>query len=298
VSKNNVTAPVSVVISSFEEGEQIAETIKSLLAGSYIPIEIIIVDDGSTDGSCARDWPPTVRVLRQQHSGIARARNVGADHASQPFLVFLDAHCMVASNWLEPLLHVLERVPEAMLGPAVRDERQPLYVGCGAEIVDSVFTYRWCPVNGYGIREVGVVPGGCLAVLRERFISDGGFGPFHAFGLEDVDLALRWWRAGRPILGVAQSQITHRFRTKAPYKIESQAWVENVLRTALRNLAGGELQTCVLSCSQFSSFNAAIAAVLAESWIDAREKIKSNERRTIDSYIERWAPRAWKRQAN
>jgi len=294
VTLANGAAPVSVVISSFEEGEQLAETVKSVLAGSYTPAEIIIVDDGSTDGSCERDWPPNVRLLRQQHVGIARARNAGAEIATQSVLVFLDAHCTVERRWLLPLLRVLETEPEALVGPAVRDARDPRYAGCGAEIVDAIFTYRWGQANGLGVREVGIVPGGCLAVRRECFIGDGGFGPFHAFGLEDVDLALRWWRAGRPLLGVAESQVAHRFRGNAPYKPEQQAWVENVLRTALRHLVGQELQRCVLVCSQLPTFNAAIAAVLAESWIAAREQILKAQRRTIGSYIERWAPRAYR----
>jgi glycosyltransferase involved in cell wall biosynthesis len=289
----NVTAPVSVVISSFQEGEQLAETVKSVLAGSHTPVEIVIVDDGSTDGSCERDWPSNVRLLRQQHAGIARARNAGAAIATQPVLVFLDAHCMVDRSWLLPVLRVLETEPEALVGPAVRDAREPGYIGCGAEIVDAVFTYRWCKVNGPGIREVGIVPGGCLAVRSEYFIGDGGFGPYHGFGLEDVDLALRWWRTGRLLLGVPESQVAHHFRVNAPYKSEQQAWVENVLRTALRHLDGEELKRCVLACSQLPTFNAAIAAVLAEPWIAAREQIVKAQRRTIDSYIERWAPRAY-----
>jgi len=291
----NASVPVSVVISSFEEGEQLAETVKSVLLGSYTPLEIIIVDDGSTDGSCERDWPLNVRLLRQQHAGIARARNAGAEIAHQPVLVFLDAHCTVERSWLLPLLRVLESEPEALVGPAVRDAREPRYIGCGAEIVDAVFTYRWCHVNGPGVREVGIVPGGCLAIRRECFVSGGGFGPFHEYGLEDVDLALRWWRAGRPLLGVAESQVGHRFRVNAPYKAEQQAWVENVLRTALRHLGGEQLQSCVLLCSHLPTFNAAIAAVLAEPWISAREQIVKAERRTIDSYIEHWAPRAYQR---
>jgi glycosyltransferase involved in cell wall biosynthesis len=287
-------APVSVVISTFEEGERLYGTVKSVLANSYAPVEIIIVDDGSTDGSCERDWPPAVRLLRQQHVGIAYARNAGAAIATQPVLVFLDAHCEVDSEWLLPLLRVLDREPDALVGPGVRDARQPRHIGCGAHIVDAVFTYSWYPAKGRDVIEVGLVPGGCLAVHRECFISSGGFGPFRAFGLEDVDLALRWWRSGRPILGVGESRITHHFRASAPYQREAEAWIENILRTALRHLRGDKLRSCILTCAQFASFNSAVAAILMEQAMSGAQQILARECRTIDSYIERWAPSAWR----
>ncbi|QQE89509.1 glycosyltransferase family 2 protein [Azotobacter chroococcum] len=287
------SVPVSIVISTFEEGGALASTVRSVLSASYVPAEVIIVDDGSTDGSTERDWPPNVHVLQQEHSGIAHARNVGAEIASQPILVFLDAHCSVDQNWLLPILGVLESVPDALVGPSVRDAREPGFAGCGAQIIDPLFTYRWSQSDNYGVREVGLVPGGCIAVRRECFLGDGGFAPFREFGLEDVDLSLRWWRAGHPLLGAPQSHIVHCFRTHAPYRPEPQAWVENVLHTALRHLSGERLRSSVRRCSQFESFNAAIAALLAQPWIAGHERIEMSACRTINGYIEQWAPRAW-----
>lgn len=293
VSAARDIVPVSIVISTYEEGDSLAETIRSILSASSVPAEIVIVDDGSTDSSIECDWPSNVRVLRQAHAGIARARNAGAAFASQPFLVFLDAHCWVDHDWLPVLLRELESEPEAIIGPAVRDTRGSGFTGCGAQIIDPLFTYRWSRPDGDHVHEVGVVPGGCLAVRRDLFLGDGGFGPFRAFGLEDVDLSLRWWRAGRPLLGAPQSRITHCFRAYAPYPAEPQAWVENILYTALRHMSGERLRSSVHRCSQFESFNAAIAMVLAQPWIAGQEQIAMNSQRTIDSYVEKWAPRAW-----
>jgi GT2 family glycosyltransferase len=282
--------PVSLVISTFEEGRRLAMTVESVLAESSVPSEVLIVDDGSTDSSWTRSWPSSVRIQRQQHHGIASARNRGALAATQPLLVFLDAHCVVEQDWLTPLVGVLRESPTALVGPAVRDAREPTYKGCGARIVDVRFTYQWQPVEQACAQEVGLVPGGCLAVHRDLFVKAGGFAPFRGFGAEDVELSLRWWRAGRPLLGVSASVITHHFRTAPGYTPDEQAWLENILRTALLHLPGPALRACVLACSAYLFFPGAIATVLSEPWITTHRRLSADEKRAIDRYLDRWAP--------
>jgi glycosyltransferase involved in cell wall biosynthesis len=287
--------PASVVISSFNEGGLLAETVEGVLSAAVVPLEVIIVDDGSTDGSCDRSWPGGVQVVRQPHIGIAAARNCGAQSAAQPKIIFLDAHCTVADRWLEPLLDTLDRVPDAMVGPAVRDARDTRYIGCGAEIVDALFTYRWRAAHGDGVAEVGLIPGGCLALRRDHFLRAGGFAAFSGFGLEDVEFALRWWRAGHPAFGVPESMITHTFRDHPPYRPDYRAWLQNILRTAVVHLAGSRLRASVMACAQFDSFPTAIASVLAEPWIAIRQRLLDSEVRTASTFLDRWAPRAFLR---
>lgn len=289
-------APVSVVISTRQEGDALTRTVRSVSAADPAPREIVVVDDGSTDGSTGRAWPGHVTVVRQEHAGIAPARNRGAGVAQQPILVFLDAHCLVEPGWLEPLLAALTEHPEAVVGPAVRDAADPRYLGCGANLVDALFTYRWCraPVDRDALVEVGVVPGGCLAVRRDAFLRMGGFGPFTGTGAEDVELALRWWRAGHPLLGVPASVVTHRFRAVAPYRADHQAWLQNILRTALLHLTGEQLRACVTACARFWSFAPAIGTVLAEPWILDNRRLSDTEVRPIAAYLAQWAPGAFR----
>jgi GT2 family glycosyltransferase len=285
--------PVSLVISTFEEGRALRDTIETVLAATLTPREIIVVDDGSTDASCEGLWPSGTRVITQAHRGIARARNVGAAAATQPTLVFLDAHCIVDARWLGPLLDVLEDVPRALVGPAVRDTRHPSDVGSGAQIVDPLFTYRWCPVNGTNVVEVGMVPGGCMAMRRDVFLARGGFACFDGFGVEDVEIALRWWRAGDPLLSVPASLVSHQFAPTRSYRPDHQAWMQNVLRTALRHLRGDQLRRSIVACAQFASFSAAIATVLAEPWIEHQQSLLLAQGRDVTAYLARWAPRAF-----
>jgi len=84
---------VSVIIPVYNCELYLAEALESVLAQTYRPIEIIVVDDGSTDGSArvVRDFNSTVRYFRQANSGAGAARNCGVDLSKGDFLAFLDA---------------------------------------------------------------------------------------------------------------------------------------------------------------------------------------------------------------
>jgi len=86
-----ISGLVSAVIPVFNGETFLAEAIESILAQSYRRIEVIIVDDGSTDGGAkvAQRYP--VRCFFQQHLGQAAARNFGIRQARGEFLSFLDA---------------------------------------------------------------------------------------------------------------------------------------------------------------------------------------------------------------
>ena len=87
-----VTAPVSVAVPAYTERECIADTLGSLLTGDH-PIEIVVVDDGSTDGTAdiaAAVRDPRVRVIRQPNAGKAAALNTGVVHARHELIVMMD----------------------------------------------------------------------------------------------------------------------------------------------------------------------------------------------------------------
>jgi glycosyltransferase involved in cell wall biosynthesis len=88
---------VSVVMPVFDGARHLADAIESVLAQSYRTVELIVVDDGSTDGSAAiaRRYAPSVQLLVQAHEGIGSARNRGATAASGAYLAFCDADDLI-----------------------------------------------------------------------------------------------------------------------------------------------------------------------------------------------------------
>lgn len=99
----------SVVIPNYNYGHFISTAVESVLSQSLQDFEIIIVDDGSTDGSrrVIEGFGNKVRLVPQRNSGVARARNRGAQEARGSFLAFLDADDFWHQRKLENQLNFL-----------------------------------------------------------------------------------------------------------------------------------------------------------------------------------------------
>lgn len=84
---------ISCVVPVFNGERYLRETLDSILAQTYQPLEIIVADDGSTDGTAAvvSSYGDRVRYLRQKNAGASAARNLGITVAAGEFFAFLDA---------------------------------------------------------------------------------------------------------------------------------------------------------------------------------------------------------------
>lgn len=104
---------VSVVINVYNGEAYLAEAIDSVFAQTHRPLELIVVDDGSDDGTAdvARRYDE-LRYVHQDRGGIGAARNRGVSLAGGEYLAFLDADDRFAADKLERQLAVLESDPE------------------------------------------------------------------------------------------------------------------------------------------------------------------------------------------
>ena len=104
---------VSVVIPAHNSGPYIAPALDSILAQKHRPIEILVVDDGSTDSTAemVRGYAPEVRVIEQEQRGHPAARNTGIRAAAGEFLGFLDHDDLWSPDKLELQIACFERNP-------------------------------------------------------------------------------------------------------------------------------------------------------------------------------------------
>lgn len=100
---------ISVVVPLYNAADFIEHTINSILGQSYDDFELLLVDDGSTDGSltlCGRyaEKDARIRVIHQENGGVSAARNRGLEEAQGKYIAFVDADDILAPDYLERLM--------------------------------------------------------------------------------------------------------------------------------------------------------------------------------------------------
>ena len=106
---------VSVIVPVYNAEKYIDITIESILTQTHKNLELIIVDDGSTDcsASLCRDWQKKdnrIRFYQQKNTGVSAARNLGLDHAAGQFITFVDADDYLNLNHIEKMLKAQAKI--------------------------------------------------------------------------------------------------------------------------------------------------------------------------------------------
>lgn len=189
----------SVVIAAYNMERTLGATLESVLAQDYDPVETIVVDDGSTDGTAAvvRSFAG-VRYLHQERAGPSAARNRGVAEASGDFVAFVDADDEVPATKLSLQVGLLLDRPEVgcVLG------RQEVWVEEGG-------APDWIghdPVFG----DFAGIPLMSLVTRRATLLGLGGFDPALRVA-EDRDLLVRMREHGIQIEVIDKVVLLRRF---------------------------------------------------------------------------------------
>jgi hypothetical protein len=169
----------------------LARCLGSLLASAGdMPIEIVVVDNGSTDASAAVAQRHGARVLSRPGLKVGACRNAGASEASAPLLAFVDADHEVTSEWVSACIGAFRDPTTAAAGYLCRAPEAGTWV---QRIYDAL------RARDAGRRDVEWLGAGNLAIRREVFQSVGGFDE-SLEACEDVQLCHAIRRAGHRIV--------------------------------------------------------------------------------------------------
>jgi GT2 family glycosyltransferase len=209
---------VSIVMLTYNDIEWIPRALRACLDNTDACYELIVVDNGSTDGTVeflTSETSGARLLLNNRNYGFGTANNLGAGHAVGRYLFFLNSDAFVHPGWLPPLLTILEAdATVAAAAPRLLNLDGSLQLAgalltrAGATVVYGDGDDPRQPQYSFA-RNVDF-SGACLLFRRSAFNEVGGFDP--AFGLiyfEDADLCLALWQRGHRIVYEPRSTLTH-----------------------------------------------------------------------------------------
>jgi len=176
---------VSIIIANHNYGRYLAESIESALNQSWQEIEVIYIDDGSTDNSLevARRYPITILV--QENQWVAAARNNAVEFAKGKYLFFLDADDLLEPNAIEHCLQLMAKCPPEVgyiYGQMKYFEHKQGLFASQEFSPDDLARSNYISVSSL--------------ILREHFVNAGGFDKGMVEGREDWEFYVRLYHRG------------------------------------------------------------------------------------------------------
>jgi glycosyltransferase involved in cell wall biosynthesis len=183
----------SVIIPCRNARRIVADAVRSAQAQTEPPLEVIVVDDASTDGSAEAAREAGARVIRSERRRLAGgARNIGIEAASGNVLAFLDADVIASRDWLARVRAAFESDPQIVaVGGRVRNGRPGLYGDLDLFLNHS----EWFADGGAGAR--GLIPTLAVAYRRDaigsiRFV-ETNLGEDASFGADVLENGGTLW---------------------------------------------------------------------------------------------------------
>jgi glycosyltransferase involved in cell wall biosynthesis len=223
---------VTVVVCSLNGARTIGATLDALGAQT-VAIDVLVVDDGSTDDTASIATRKRARVVRhERNQGLAAARNTGWRAAGTPLVAFTDDDCRPATDWVEQLADAYVRYPGAAgVGGAVEGSSEATFIlrylkrsmplaPLEAELLDDdalthrlVLYLRHCTTRSrpVGERLVSSFVGANMLFPTDVLAHADGFDPRFRFGGEEEDLCRRLVKDGQQLVFIPDARVQHDF---------------------------------------------------------------------------------------
>jgi GT2 family glycosyltransferase len=213
---------VSVIIVNWNGLHHLPVCLESLKTQSFDDFEVVVVDNGSVDGSIEflkREHPWVKTVPLEQNTGFARGNNVGFENCTGDYIVTLNNDTRVDKNWLAALVKVADEHPEVgMVGSRICSFDNPdILDSLGVKIcLDGMSrgafrNQSFSELKVSGTLEI-LLPSACAALYKRRMLEEIGFFDEDFFAYcEDTDLGLRGRISGWEALLNTEAIVYHKY---------------------------------------------------------------------------------------
>ncbi|MFZ5845160.1 MAG: glycosyltransferase family 2 protein [Patescibacteria group bacterium] len=211
---------VSVVILNWNGKRFLKDCLSSLAHTKYKPLEVILVDNNSSDGSgeYVKKYFPWVKLIKNKTNyGFAKGNNLGFQAATGEYVLFLNNDTKVTPDFLDIMIRDFQK--DSTIGciqPQMRVLNAPqLLDEAGAYLTPNGFLYHYGYRKDYSLslyrspREIFSAKGACMLIPRVVFQSVGKFDEDFFIFFEETDLCHRIWLSGYRVLYEPRSNIFH-----------------------------------------------------------------------------------------
>lgn len=276
-------AAISAVVVTHDGGERVLACLRALEAQTVPVVEILLVDNASSDGTPTRvaEEHPSVRVIAlPENRGPGAARNLGLAAARGELVLWIDHDIYLAPDALERMLEAKAELPAEIVLPRIRLHPEREIVQCdGGEphaVGTLVLRNGFTPLEAiadHAPAYVNAAPSGCMLVERRAIEAAGGFDESFFFYFEDLELSLRLRLFGLRILCVPKAEAFHdrgagsalAFRGRGAYPRErAYLLMRNRLRVVLTHYRLGTILALAPALLLYES--ASLALSLLHGW--------------------------------
>ena len=203
---------ISVIIVTYQSASYISYCLESLLRSEGVSLEIIVIDNCSTDQTrtIIKDRYPTVHLISNaENEGFAKACNIGAKKAKGDFLVFLNPDCIIGEESLAMLVGEAHKTTVGLVGPLLIDGSGKLLPESARNLPNSLSALTkvlklplskaapyYATIETDGPFPAPVLCGACMCIEKSKYETVGGFDESYFMYGEDVDLSVRLIHAG------------------------------------------------------------------------------------------------------
>ncbi|MCD6097658.1 glycosyltransferase family 2 protein [bacterium] len=241
---------LSIIIVSYNCKEYLLDCLNSIF--SHPPktaeLELIVVDNASSDGTVdaiREDYPRVKLVPNEENLGFAAGCNIGFEHSTGEYVLFLNPDVVVNETSFDPLISFLDKTPDAgaVIGSMVDADGEPVP---NVRIVPTVFDLlisrksfiAWLPSLGKirdkrlaiprGVAEIEAGGGGYLLVRSELYRRVGMMDTRFFLFVEDIDLSVRIREAGYKIYYLPDARIIHHWGGSTRKHMTRSIWYHHI----------------------------------------------------------------------
>jgi GT2 family glycosyltransferase len=217
-SRGGTARSVSAVVLAYRNEPWLERCVHALLDSEGVDVEVVLVDNGCTDGAVDRLTPtPGVTVVRPgENLGFAGGCNAGAKAASGEFLALMNGDLIVGPDALAELVGFAQKPEVGIAQPSIRLSDDPSRLNSDGNEVHFL-GFSWCGSFGEPAekrsspRPITSVMGAAMLLRRSLWDELGGFEPRYFAYHEDVELCRRCWHRGLELVNVPSAVAVHRY---------------------------------------------------------------------------------------